>query len=187
MADPSETTQISREQSLPEGELAGAVRALAAQVGSLQADVQALRVETRALPSSEADRHGWDEGAPIVREGPAWVRSVDSPRARGLAIPWLLVEIVFLVAVAVLAIVAELDPYAIAGVMLGAWALVALGEWLAARGARQRLMAVYGAEAGSTVVAPAQDDRAWFDANGDDTLLDGRSAERPPARLPPPE
>lgn len=188
MADPSETTQISREQSLPEGELADAVHALAAQVGSLQADVQALRVETRALPSSEADRHGWDEGAPIVvREGPAWVRSVDSPRARGLAIPWLLVEIAFLVAVAVLATVADLEPYAIAGVMLGAWALVALGEWLAARGARQRHMVVYGAGAGSTVVAPTQDDRAWFDANGDDTLLDAPSAERPPARLPPPE
>lgn len=188
MADPSETTQIAREPAAQQEELIDAVRSLAAQVGSLQADVQALRAEARPLPPGETDPHGWDEaGSPVVREGPAWVRSVDSPRIRGLAIPWLPVEVAFLVAVAVLTAVAGLEPYAIAGVMLGAWGLVALTEWLAARGARQRHSLVYGAGAGGTDVSPTPDDRSWFEANGDDTLLDAPSAERPPARLPPPE
>jgi hypothetical protein len=187
VADPSETTRgVSRDPAAQEGELVEALRALAAQVGTLQADVQALRAEARALPAGEAaDRHGWDDGAPAVREGPEWIRSVDSPRARGPVIPWLLVEIVFLVAVAVLAVAADLEPYAIGAVMLGAWALVAAGEWLAARNARQRSVLVYGGA--TTPAPPALDDTAWFGTNGDDTLLDAPSAERPPARLPPPE
>ncbi len=186
MADPSETTQVSREQE-PEAEVVDAVRALAAQVGSLQDDVHALRTETRAaLPPGETDRHGWDDGGPVsVREGPAWVRSVDSPRARGLAIPWLLLEILFLVAVAVLCVVAGLEVPVIVGVMVAAWALVALGEWLAARADRDRYALVYGASA-APIAASVRDDRSWFDTNGD-TMLDAPSAERPPARLPPPE
>ena len=184
MADPSETTQVSRESNVPDDELVGALRDLAAQVDSLHADVNALRTESRALPLGEADRHGWEEGAPIVREGPAWVRSVDSPRRRGLAIPWLLLEITFLVAVAVLAAVADLEPYAIAGAMVAAWALVAVAEWLAARGERRDRQLVYRASAGTSSVPPP-DDRAWFGTNGDDTMLDAPSEERPPARLPP--
>ncbi len=186
MADPSETTQVSREPTEHDAELVSAVRALAAQVGSLKDDVHALRTEAHALPASEADRHGWDDSAPVaVREGPAWVRSVDSPRARGLAIPWLLLEIVFLVAVAVLCVVAGLDAPVIVGVMVGAWALVALGEWFAARADRERHEYVYGAA--TPVAASVPDDRSWFDTNGDDTLLDMPSAERPPPRLPPAE
>jgi len=186
MADPSETTQVSREPTEQEAELVDAVRALAAEVGSLKDDVHALRAETRVLPPGEGDHPGWDEGAPLaVREGSAWVRSVDSPRARGIAIPWLLLEILFLVAVAVLCVVAGLDAPAIAGVMVAAWALVALGEWFAARADRDRHAFVY--RAGVSIGASVRDDRSWFDSNGDDTMLDAPSAERPPARLPPPE
>jgi hypothetical protein len=186
MADPSETTQVSQEPIGDDAELVDAVRALAARVGSLQEEVKALRAEAHALPSGETDRHGWDEGSSVVvREGPAWIRSVDSPRPRTIAIPWLLLEIVFLVAVAVLAVAADLEPYAIGAVMLGAWALVAAGEWLAARNARQRSVLVY--RGATTPAPPALDDTAWFGTNGDDTLLDAPSAERPPARLPPPE
>lgn len=181
MADPSETTQVARESTTPDDDLVAALRSLAAQVGSLQADVQALRSESRALPLGEADRHGWDEHAPIVREGPAWVRSVDSPRPRRLPVPWLLLEILFLVAIAVLAAVADLEPYAIAGVMIAAWALVAVAEWLSARGERLERQLVYRA---STPAAPPPDDRAWLGSNGD-TLLDAPSDERTPARLPP--
>ena len=188
MADPSETTQVSHEPTEQEAELVDAVRALAAQLGSLQDDVHALRTETRAaLPVGEADRHGWDDGGPVsVREGPAWIRSVDSPRARGLAIPWLLLEILFLVAVAVLCVVAGLEVPVIVGIMVVAWALVAVGEWLVARADRDRYAYVYGANA-APVAASVQDDRSWFETNGDDTLLDAPSAERPPARLPPAE
>jgi hypothetical protein len=186
MADPSETTQVSREPTEQEAELVDAVRALAAQVGSLKDDLHALRAEARALPSGEADRPGWEEGVPMaVREGPGWIRSVDSPRARGVAIPWLLLEILFLVAVAVLCVVAGLDAPVIAGVMVAAWALVALGEWFAARIDRERHALVYGA--GTPIAANVPDDRSWFASNGDDTMLDAPSAERPPARLPPPE
>ena len=184
MADPSETTQVSREP-VEQADLVDALQSLSAQVSSLQDDVHALRTESHALPSDEADRHGWDDGAPVVvREGPAWVRSVDSPRARSIDVPWLLVEILFLVAVAVLCAVAGLDAPVIAGVMVAAWLLVALGEWLLARAERERHALLYGAR---PPVASAPDNRSWFGANGDDTLLDAHSAERPPARLPPPE
>lgn len=187
MADPSETTQVSRESIEPPVELVDAVQALSAQVSGLQDELHALRAETRALPSAEVDRHGWDDGAPMaVREGPAWVRSVDSPRARGLAVPWLLLEILFLVAVAVLCVVAGLDAPVIAGVMVAAWLLVALGEWLLSRAERERSVLVFGSPA-PPAAASVIDDRSWFAANGDDTLLDLPSAERPPARLPPPE
>ena len=185
MVDPSETTQVSREPS-EQAQLVEAVQALSTQVTSLQDELHALRTEARALPDGEADRHGWDEGAStVVREGPAWIRSVDSPRARGIAVPWLLLEILFLVAVAVLCAVAGLDAPVIAGVMVAAWLLVAVGEWLLSRAERERYSRVYG-----TNVPPAAavaDDRSWFATNGDDTLLDLPSAERPPARLPPPE
>ena len=187
MADPSETTQVSHEPTEQDAELVDAVRALAADVGSLKDDVHALRAETRVLPSGDTDRPGWDEGAPVAsREGSAWVRSVDSPRARGIAIPWLLLEILFLVAVAVLCVVAGLEVPVIAGVMVVAWALVALGEWLAARAERDRYALVYGASA-APIAASVRDDRSWFETNGDDTLLDAPSAERHPARLPPAE
>ena len=185
MPDPSETTQVSHEPLEQQSELVDAMQALSAQVSSLQDDVHALRTEARALPSGEADRHGWDEGTPlVVREGPAWVRSVDSPRARGVAVPWLLVEIVFLVAVAVLCAVAGLDAAVIVGVMVAAWLLVALGEWLLARAEREQHELVYRSR---VPVAPVPDNRSWFGPNGDDTLFDAPSAERPPARLPPPE
>lgn len=184
MADPSQT-QVSRESLEQQAELVDAVQALSAQVSSLQDDVHALRTETRALPSGEADRHGWDEGAPVVvREGPAWVRSVDTPRARRLAVPWLLLEILFLIAVAVLCAVAGLDAPVIAGVMVAAWLLVALGEWLLSRAERERRALVYGPRA---PVANVPDNRSWFGSNGYDTMLEAPSAERPPARLPPPE
>lgn len=186
MADPSETTQVSHETIGHEAELVDAVRALAAQVGSLQDDVHALRSEAYALPQSETDRHGWDERASAVaREGPAWIRSVDAPRPRGLAIPWLLVEILFLVAVAVLCAVAGLDAPVIVAVMVAAWGLVAIAEWLVSRAERERYALVYGRGAPLTVSMP--DDRSWFGSNGDDTLLDLPSAERPPPRLPPAE
>ncbi len=99
--------------------------------------------------------------------------------------PWLLLEILFLVAVAVLCAVAGLDAPVIAGVMVAAWLLVAVAEWLASRAERQRQAFVYGV--GAPIATSAPEDRSWFASNGDDTLLDAPSAERQPARLPPPE
>ena len=186
MADPSETTQVSREPAEHETEeLLGAVRTLASQVGSLQDDVVALRQEARGLPAADGERPGWEEGRPAVRESPAWVRSVDSPGSRGVAVPWLLLEIVFLVAVAVLAAVAGLDAPVIAGVMVAAWLLVAIGEWAAARSELREHALVYGA---STPPLPGvPDDPLWFDSGADETALDVVPDDRTATRLPPPQ
>ena len=108
MADPSETTQVSREPDEREAaELLGR-RAARSRRRSSRCRRSCTLFGTRHvgfLPTT-VERPGWDEGRPVVRESPGWVRSVDSPRARGLAVPWLLLEILFLVAVAMLAAVA---------------------------------------------------------------------------------
>ncbi len=185
MADPSETTQVSHAPA-EEGavELLGAVRSLTSQVEGLQAEVQALRHETRALPSENGEHTGWDEGRPVVRESPSWVRSVDTPGARGLAVPWLLVEILFLVAVAALAAVAGLDAPVIAGLMVGAWLVVAAAEWATARSSMREHALVYG-----TSVPPSglPDDPSWLATSGADTMLDVAADDRTATRLPPPQ
>jgi hypothetical protein len=185
VADPSETTQVSREPAV-EGrdDVLDAVRALATEVGVLQSEVTALRHEAHVLPSDDGERPGWDEGRPVVRESPHWVRSVDSPSSRRVAVPWLLLEILFIVAVAVLAAVAGLDAPAIAGVMVGAWLLVALIEWATARSQVREQALIYG----STVVqAGPPDDPHWLDGVGSDTALDVASDDRATTRLPPPQ
>jgi hypothetical protein len=185
VADPSETTQVSREPALEESEeVLGAVRSLASQVGGLQAELHALRRETRGLPSENGEQAGWDEGRPVVRESPSWVRSVDSPRGRGLSVPWLLVEIAFLVGVATLAAVAGLDAPVIAGVMIVAWLFVAIAEWAAERGAIRERALVYGTTA---VPTGLPDDPSWFDVGPDDTMLDLAANDRAATRLPPPQ
>ncbi len=65
------------------------------------------------------------------------MRTLERPGPRGPAVPRLLIEIAFLAGVALAAAIAELDPVVIALVMAGAWALVALAEWVAARDARR--------------------------------------------------
>jgi len=185
MADPSETTQVSREPAAEDaGELLGAVRSLATQVGGLQVEVQALRQEARGLPAENGERPGWDEGRPVVRESPAWVRSVDSPGSRGLAVPWLLLEILFLVAVAVLAAVAGLDAPVIAGVMVVAWLLVAAAEWIAARSSLRERALVYGASASQSGLP---EDPSWLAASREETVFGVATDDRIQARLPPPQ
>ena len=185
MADPSETTQVSRESAQRDvedrDELLGTVRSLAVQVGGLQAELHALRHDVPGLPASDGERPGWEEGHPVVRESPAWVRSVDSPGRRGLAIPWLLLEIVFLVAVAVLAAAANLDAPVIAAVMAAAWLLVVAGEWIASRGAVRERTLVYGA---GTPPTSLPDDPTWFGPSAEDTALEATANARA-TRLPP--
>jgi hypothetical protein len=160
VADPSETTQVSVEPKDPEEvELLGAVRALSAQVGGLQAELQALRAQSRAL-SESADAPTWDQSTPAQREKSAWMRSIDRPGPRPPAVPRFLLEIVFLVAVAGAAAIAELDPVVIILLMAGAWALVATAEWFAARAARRQaeISAMPLAGAGAIFA----DDPSWF-------------------------
>ena len=184
MADPSETTQVSR-QNVPEdqGELLGAVRSLAIQVGGLQAELHALRHEARTLPPGDGERPGWEEGQPLVRESPAWVRSVDSPGRRGLAVPWLLLEILFLIAVAVLAASANLDGPVIAAVMVVAWLLVVAGEWISSRGAARERAIVYGAAPPQLTSLPV--DPTWFAPSSEETAPGVTANDRAATRLPP--
>ena len=80
MAEPSETTLASRtSETASEAELLGAVRALADQVGGLQAELQSLRASARPLPGGEVDVPGWEDDAPARRDGSPWMRSVASP------------------------------------------------------------------------------------------------------------
>lgn len=185
MADSSETTQVSEPpRELGEtGELLGAVRSLAEQVGSLRAEVQALRASSALLPGESMSGHGWEDRAPVRHDSPHWVRALDSPAARRPAVPQLLLEIVFLVAVAVLAALAELEPPLLVALMAGAWALVAAAEWAVAREAGRREEALASAPFGSGIVA---DDPTWFTPPAERDVLEDHGAESTAARLPPP-
>ena len=149
MADPSETTQISGpgledDRAADEStEVLGAIRDLSDRVGDLQAEVQSLRAQSRALPPGSTEAAGWDESRAPGPDMLTWVRAVDAPAARVPAVPRLLLEIVFLVAVAIAAAIAELEALEIVGVMAAAWLLVAIAELVAARAARRRAEMVY--------------------------------------------
>jgi hypothetical protein len=159
VADPSETTQVSARPDDPEqAELLDAVRSLSAQVGGLQSELRSLRGQSRSLPASSLDTHGWGD-APARRESSAWIRSLDRPSQRAVAVPRLFLEILFLVAVAVAVTLAELDEVAIVLLMSGAWILVALAEWTAAQAASRRAD-VFEAPLSGAVFA---DDPSWFE------------------------
>jgi hypothetical protein len=185
MTDPSEATQVSHEPADQEREeLLAAVRALATQVGGLQAELQTLQAQRRSLPVPDEDRPGWDDRMPPQRQSAAWVRSLDTPKARRAAVPWLVLEILFLVAVAVIAAVAGLDAPAVIAVMVGAWTLVALAEWTAARAARRDDALVYG----TLTPAPTSvsQDLSWFAPPVERTALEITGADETATRLPPP-
>ena len=178
MAEPSETTLASRgSDTASEAELLDAVRTLADQVGGLQAELQSLRASSAPLPGGDADVPGWEVDAPARRDGSLWMRSVASPGAPRPAVPRLLVEILFLVAVACLAAVARLDTDLVIAVMAGAWALVAALEWASERSAR------LGAEAAFGRPTRAGSDGAWPPTAGGPYEI---SAAEPTAKLPPP-
>jgi len=163
VADTSEKTQVSHDTADPqEGELLGAVRALSVQVGGLQAELQSLRSQRRGLPASGADAPGWgDGGTQVRRESSAWMRSLDGPGPRAPAVPRVLLEVVFLVAVAVGAALANLRPVVIVVVMALAWVLVVAAEWAAAQAGMRRAdasQAPLAAVAGGLFA----DDPSWF-------------------------
>jgi hypothetical protein len=162
VADPSETTQLTSGATEPDREeLLAAIRALSAQVGGLQSEVQSLRAQNRtaALPAAGGEVPGWDR-APVRRESSPWIRSLDGPVSRAPAVPRLLLEVVFLVVVAVGAVIARLDTLVIVVLMIVAWGLVALSEWFAARAAKEQAEIALRPLAGLGGVLA--DDPAWF-------------------------
>jgi hypothetical protein len=100
-------------------------------------------------------------------------------------VPRLLLETLFLAAAAAAAAIADLDPVAIAGVMVGAWVLVALIEWAASRADLRQELPTYV----PAPVAPAGADPAWFSPPVEHTLLDAGAepgSDTAVTRLPPP-
>lgn len=172
MADPSETTQITRHDvsARDEEDVLAAVHALSAQVRALQAELRTIRVQTRALPTAGPEAPGWDDGVEAYREAPMWVRSLEGPGRRQPAVPRLLLEIVFLAGVAVACAIAKLDTPVIAGVMACAWVLVVLAEWTASRAERRRVETVYVPLRISGGSIPQ--DPSWFAPPSERTSLD---------------
>ena len=187
MADPSETTQIGsgparHESASDTTEVLEAIRELSGRVGNLQSEVRTLRAQTRTLPAG-GNETGWDDRR--SSDTLAWVRALDAPSSRTPSVPRLLLEIVFLVSVAVAVAIAELDVVAIIGVMGAAWLLVALAEFAAARAAQRRAEAVYAPLPGLAPGYPT--DPSWFAPPVERTALDvAESDDDGQARLPPP-
>jgi hypothetical protein len=119
----------------------------------------------------------------------AWVSALDSPVRRRPQVPRLLLEALFLAAAAAAAAIADLDAVAIAGVMIGAWVLVALIEWAASRADQRQELPVYA----PIPAVPPGADPAWFTPPVEQTLLDASGGDnvtevtRLPPRLDDPE
>ncbi len=165
----------------PEAELTLVVRDLADRIEALQADVR--RLGGPGLPSAEP---GWsDEDArPPAAPSYAWVSSIGAPVRRRPGVPRLLLEVLFLAGVATAAALAELDAPVIAGVMAGAWALVAMIEWTGSRADRRRDAIPLLAPLAPPQPLPA--DPSWFVPPVEHTLLEP-PADSPTAitKLPP--
>ena len=157
-------------------DVAGALTRLEEQVTQLHDEVRRIGGGA-ALPVSSDD---------LVRQPApgsyAWVGALDSPVRRRPQVPRLLLEGLFLAAAAAAAAIADLDPVAIGGVMVGAWVLVALIEWAASRADRRPEQPVYVAAQSIPVAA----DPAWFSPPVEHTLLEGAGdGDTAVTRLPP--
>lgn len=159
-------------------DLGDAIGRLSEQVTALQADVRALDRRSSLPPSSAVQ-----QPEPVPPGAHAWLGEVETPIRRRPQVPRVLLEGLFLAAVAAAAAIAELDAVAIAGVMIGAWALVALIESAASRAEREPAIPVYAAGPPE----PARADPAWFAPPVEHTLLDSSGDDPVTAvtRLPP--
>jgi hypothetical protein len=149
----------------------------------LEERVSALQGEVRRLGSVSALPTPADDDHPPPPAAYAWLGALQTPTRRQARLPRFLLEGLFLGAVAAAAAIAELDAVAIAGIMIGAWVLVALIEWAASRAeGRHEIMSYAPAPP-----APAGADPAWYSPPVEQTLLDARATDSETAvtRLPP--
>jgi hypothetical protein len=160
---------------------------VAETLARLEQQVAALRDEVHDLaPGSTLPPPSPELSAPGSY---AWVSALDSPVRRRPQVPRLLLEALFLGAAAAAAAIADLDAIAIAGVMIGAWVLVALIEWAASRADQRQEIPVYA----PLPAAPPGADPAWFTPPVEQTLLDTSGGDnvtevtRLPPRLDDPE
>jgi hypothetical protein len=157
------------------------LRELTDRIEALQADVR--RLGGPALPSGQV---GWDD-EPQAPPAAAysWVGAIDAPARRRPAVPRLLLEALFLAGVAAAAAVAKLDAPVIAGVMAGAWVLVALIEWAASRAELRRDERVLMQAPRPPEPVPA--DPAWFVPPVERTMLEAPAdSVTAVTKLPPP-
>lgn len=174
-----EQTQAGR---APAEDLADALRVLSDRIETLQADVR--RLGAPGLPTVEP---GWaddPDAAPAATF--AWVSALEAPVRRRPAVPRMLLEGLFLAAVAAGAGLADLEAPVIAAVMAGAWVLVALIEWAASRADRRRDEVRFVAMPAPPEPTPA--DAAWFVPPVEQTMLEGGAPDSDTlvATLPPP-
>ncbi|MEO5575843.1 MAG: hypothetical protein ABIR67_13395 [Gaiellaceae bacterium] len=110
------------------------VHELETVAGELRAELQALRAERPAPTRFDDERWPVEQSAypSPAHPSPDWIAAVPAPLARGLTVPRLALEGVFLLVVALLAGLADLAAVWIVLVMVAAWTLVALSEWGAA-------------------------------------------------------
>jgi hypothetical protein len=158
----------------------GALARLEEQVTALRSEVRRLGAVGTLPPSSAPE-----EAPAMVPAAYAWLGAVEPPVRRRPQVPRLLLEGLFLAAAATAAAIADLEPVAIAGVMVGAWVIVALIEWAASRAERRPEPAVYVPQA----PLPPPSDPAWFSPPVEQTLLDVAVEENVTevTRLPPAE
>ena len=145
---------------------------LEGQLTELHAEARRLGVAT-SLPVDPVDPRPPRQRMPgSARSRPrcGGGRSAAAP-ARGL----------FLAAAAAAAAIAELDAVAIAGVMVGAWVLVALIEWAASRADRRQEVPVYA----PVPAAPPGADPAWYAPPVEQTFLDAGVRRLGDRRHPP--
>lgn len=154
---------------------------VAAELRALREEVASLREQ---LARNEQESQNGSAPAPAPPSY-TWLSSLEPRARRRPTIPRLFVEAAFLIAVAAVAAVAELEPLEIAGVVAAAWLLVALGEWAASRADRRHEELLYATP------PPAPEpvaDPAWFSPPVEQTMLDDGGAadsETAVAKLPP--
>ena len=165
MSDDTETVELTEQLNRVEEQLT-----------ELRSEVRRLGLAS-SLPTDPVD--------PQPTPGAyAWLGALDAPVRRRPQLPRLLLEGLFLAAAAAAAAIADLDPVAIGGVMVGAWILVALIEWAASRADRRNELPLYAPAA----AAPQGADPAWYAAPVEQTFLDVEAVDSVTAvtRLPPP-
>jgi hypothetical protein len=156
-------------------DVGAALDRLSEQLSELQEEVRALDRRS-ALPAAEPQE--------VVPPGAhAWLGALEPPVRRRPQLPRIVLEALFLAVAATAAAIAELDAVAIAGVMVGAWVLVALIEWAASRAEREPPVPVFAAAPQEAPVA----DPAWFAPPVEQTVLESPSGDPVTAvtRLPP--
>lgn len=149
-------------------------------LGRLEERVTSLHDEVRRLGAIRPLPASVEEPTPGSY---AWVGALDAPVRRRPQLPRLLLEGLFLAAVAAAAAIADLEPVAIGGIMIGAWVLVALIEWAALRAERRQELPSFA----PSPSAPAAADPAWFSPPVEHTILDAGAGDGDTAvtRLPP--